>query len=175
MPVDIDLTIESDPVPSMTTLVRGGLRIRVDDQRINAYTRETTEAWEKDWYPEYVGEMPLITLKELFQTARAMLNGDISLYESHRSILPETSDAFVCEYLGGKHLRIAFQTPGRDTNLATPQAACGTVIPVDSFATELVDCGEEVEDTLDRFGLNDSDAESFRTHLQELQIAVDSQ
>lgn len=165
MDIDITTTIETDPEPTMGVLVRGGLRITVDGQRLNAYVDEATGTWLRDWYPEYVGEMPLDTLGELFQTLTAILKSEQPRYEPERVLLPETSEAFVCEFLGDESLRIAFQTarnPGPDADVASPQSACGVAVPVGEFATELLACGDDVLAVLDDIGLDDATVENFR-------------
>ncbi|MBO4248722.1 hypothetical protein IL252_12940 [Halomicrobium sp. IBSBa] len=159
----------------MPLLVRGGLRITVDGQRINTYEGETDREWLFDWYPEFVGEIPLITLRELCQTVASILSDEIQLYEPQRIHLPETSDAFVCERIGDEHLRVAFQTPGREANQATPASACGVAVRADEFGTELRRCGDDFEASLDRFGFNGADVESFRNSLEEFRVTLGSQ
>jgi len=177
MDLDIDTVIETDPEPTMGALVRGGLCVTVDGQRLNAYVDEHTSTWPRSWYPEYVGEIPLVTLGKLFQTAARILRDEERLYDTVRVPLPETGEAFLCEYLGGESLRVAFQTtnePDANARQATPKAARGFIVPAETLATELLRCGDEVTTVLDRLELDDADVDRFRDRKQELRTALNS-
>lgn len=178
MTIEVDLHLEHDPQPTMAILVRGGIRITIDGRRVNMYEDESDPPSIREWYPEFVGEHILLDLGDLFEFVADAITGAIDLFDPRRVFLRETSDAFVCERVGVSHVRIAFQkATGFETNssLPTPSVACGFAVPVADFATELVVCGEDLRQELDRIGLSDhAEAQTFLEKHANLREAVDS-
>lgn len=167
--VRIDPYVRDDPEPSMAVMTRGGIAVRIDGERLNRYSREDDLSWIHDWNPEYAGEHVLMDTIDLVEYAVALRTGEMGVYDSVRLELAESPSVFVFERLSDDDLRIAFQTRATDEehrqHLPPTDVARGSVVSIDEFCAEVLDCAQEVVAAGERFGV--ADVGSFETLREE--------
>lgn len=172
MAFNMSVFVDEDPAPTMPVLMRGGIRIEVDGVRLNRYQGEEEYDWLFDWHPEYVGEHIKMDLRALMECVLQFYQDEVVLYEPQKIDLMETADAFVVERLSVGELRIAFQKAsgfGPESRLPPSEVAVGSVVTIEEFCSELLECAETVRSEAKRFGiLDDPDFDRFEETLEEL-------
>lgn len=170
--VEIELYVSEDPRPSMAVMMRGGIKLHVDGDRLNRYSNEQNRNWLQDWQPEYSGEHVMLDLQGFLECALAVRAGDRPLFDAHVVQLHETTDVFVVEQVSKSHVRLAFQKKAGSSSESTLPAvdvAVGHAVPIDEFVAEVLQSGESLADAATRFGLDDDrDFRQFFETLEDL-------
>lgn len=171
--VRLDVTIEREPVPPSPSQIRGGLRVTVDGRRLMAYRDEDEIEWH-EWEPEYIGDLVVLDLGQLFDALLAIRSGETDIYEIEEVRFDGTGRYLALERLSGDHVRIAFRVyPDRDgsTDLAArPASERGYLVALTDLCRDAARCGEDLLTAAREFRHDSPDLplSSFEVQIERL-------
>lgn len=156
MGFELSVFFRSDPPPKSAAMIRGGIRMAVDGNRINRFKNESDLELTHSWNPVYIGEHLRSDLISIYDAMESIREGKSGLYEINKIDLLENWGYFIIEKISAHHVRIAYQIDkpqriGRD-HLPPESSAVGYAVDIDEFREELVRSGEEFVTCCERLG-----------------------
>lgn len=110
MSVMVSIHVDKEITLTSWGMIRGGLKVSVNGERISQYSNEDEETWVFDWHPEFVGDHIASNLLNFIRALISIKKRNVSFYERIEVEVEPTISYFVLEPLSEDHLRIAFQS-----------------------------------------------------------------
>lgn len=151
MDVTVEYAMKEDVID--VNDVRGGVRIRIDDESIVTVVDDEVES-NFEWRPQYVGEYLHSDLSGLVMQARQISEGEVGVYQVAKLAFSPSKERFLFESLSEDALRVAYrikQTSNISDDLpplAVPESACGYVVDRCEFCRAVSNAAHEYVDEL---------------------------
>jgi hypothetical protein len=147
MSFELSMFFRTDPPPQSAIMIRGGIRMSANGNRINQFNNEESIQFTHDWNPQYIGEHLRSDLVSLYKVLEAVDVGESGLYDAQTVDLTENWGYFVVEKISASHLRVAYRIGNPERlgwdHLPLKQSSVGYLVSIPEFREEVVAAGDE--------------------------------
>ncbi|MEZ3114640.1 hypothetical protein RYH80_01725 [Halobaculum sp. MBLA0147] len=157
--------------------LRGGIRILVDGERVNRLRDEAAHESNREWEPEYVGELVWKDIGGVVRVATRLASGECEVWEREQLDLSPGMGVFAFEPVSAQDLVVSYWIPaGDDIPTVTPESGRGYVVRRCQFCRSVRDTAHEYLDEVEAMGIEfgRSAFEEYRTALDELDTALET-